>query len=87
MAIAEPVLSQYINTKVRFRGGSILGTAIGAGIGIGAYVLENYDFTSPFSDILQPDRPSTKPGGAFIGATSKNAQSNQLPLLHYLLQH
>ncbi len=75
MALAEPALRQFGFRKLqnlRFRGGSLLGTAIGTALGLGFGIAQDYDFTYPWSNVLQPDRrrqtlvglPETQNGGA-----------------------
>ncbi len=57
MALVEPVLRQYGLHKLRnlrFRGGGVLGSAIGTGIGIGSYLFQNHDIGLPGS--FQPNR-------------------------------
>ncbi len=59
MALAEPVLRQYGLRKLqnlRFRGGGLLGSVIGAGIGIGSYLVKDYDVVFPWNPMFQPDR-------------------------------
>ncbi len=57
MALAQPALRQFGFQKLqrlRFRGGSLLGTAIGSAIGIGYGLSQNYDLTVPWSRMEQP---------------------------------
>ncbi len=64
MALAEPALRQFGIQKlrnVRFRGGNLLGTAIGAAIGIGFGIASNYEFGLPRPGIVQPDRTKRTP--------------------------
>ncbi len=71
MAVAVPVMQQWISTKIRVRGGGIIGIPIGIGIGVGSYLIENFEFTTPFrGNILNP--PGRKPGGQFLDASQKN---------------
>jgi len=59
MALAEPALRQFGSQKLRnlrFRGGSLLGSVIGAGIGIGSYLIKDYDVVFSWNPMLQPDR-------------------------------
>jgi len=74
MAIAEPALRQFgfrQLQRMRFRGGNLLGTAIGSAIGIGYGIAKNYDLTFPWSPMVQPGR-SRRP---FVGDVSqKDAQ-------------
>ncbi len=75
MAIAAPVLQSYVSGKFNVKGG-LVGSAIAAGIGIATYVYQNYDLTSPFSDVLQPGQ-SRRPGSAFIDASQTDASTNK----------
>ncbi len=75
MALAEPALRQFGLRKLqgfRIRGGSLLGSAIGTGVGIGSYLAQNYDFTWPWSPMLQPGRRQ-----AVIGSIPTNGSTNQ----------
>ncbi len=78
MAIAEPALRQFGYQKlrnIRFRGVGLLGSAIGAGIGIGSYLFRDYDVTFPWNPSVQPDR--TKQGVPFVNGSQKNGTSYQ----------
>ncbi len=57
MALAEPALRTYGLHKLqgyRLRGGSLLGTAIGTGIGIGYSLTKDWEVTFPWSSVEQP---------------------------------
>jgi len=78
MALAQIALGNNLQSRVqtKLRGGGLLGSAIGAGIGIGAYLYENFDFTAPWTDLFEPGG-TKKPGVAFVDATSQSTRSNQ----------
>ncbi len=72
MAIAEPVLRSYVSSKWRIRGLNPLSIAIGAGIGIGTYLYENIEWTTPTGgNILTPPR------GVAVGGSKLNNGSPQ----------
>ncbi len=73
MAIASPALQGYAASKFRIRGLNPLATAIGAGIGIGVYIYENYELTSPTGGNIL-DRPKK---GVGVIETPSNGGSNQ----------
>ncbi len=52
MALAEPALRQFGVAKlqrIRFRGGSLLGTVIGTAIGIGYSIASDWDVSLPWT--------------------------------------
>ncbi len=74
MALAEPALRQFGFSKLRnlrFRGSGFLGSAVGAAIGIGSYLLKDYDVVFPWNPMLQPDRGRR----AVIGPSSQNGRT------------
>ncbi len=76
MALVEPVLRQYGLQKfrnLRFRGGNLLGSAIGVGIGIGYGLAKDFEFTFPWSPSLQPSRS----GRTVIGSPPSNGSADQ----------
>ncbi len=77
MALAEPALRQFGLRKLqnlRFRGGSLLGTAVGTGISLGYGIAADIDFTWPWSRMEQPGQ-SRRP---FLGGKiPSNAVSHQ----------
>ncbi len=77
MAIAGIALTEGFRSRIKFKGlgGGLLGSAVGTAIGIGAFIYDNYDLTSPFSDILQPDR--TKKGTPFLDASQTYVSANK----------
>ncbi len=78
MAIAEPVLRNYIGTKFKIRGLSPIGIAIGAGIGIGTYLFQNVELFWPGGgNILNPPG-SGKPGVQYLNEAQSESGSNQL---------
>ncbi len=78
MAISTTAIAENLQSRFKIRGGpSWIGIPIGIGIGVGTYIYENYDLTSPFSDMLQPSRPNTRPGGAFLGVSQAQKQSGK----------
>jgi len=78
MALAEPTFRPYALrrlTRMRYRGGSLIGTAIGTGIGIGTSILTNYDITWPWNQMLQPKRSPR--GVPSINGSAQNARYDQ----------
>ncbi len=78
MALAEPALRAFGVAKLqrlRFRGGSLLGTAIGTAIGIGFSVSSNWDVSLPWTPGFQPHRT----GRPFVGNVpqTENASTYQ----------
>ncbi len=75
MAIASPALQGYVGSKFRIRGLNPIGTAIGAGLGIGTYLYENWEFYFPGGgNIMQP--PGRRPGVAQLtNGSPSNASS------------
>ncbi len=61
MAIAETLGHQYLSRFKQFRGKGTLGTAVGAGLGLAYTVGDYYEWTWPWSQMLQPERK--KQGG------------------------
>ncbi len=78
MAIAEPALRYHLQTKWRTKGLGALGAAVSIAVGIGSYIYENWEFTSPTGgNILDPGQ-SNKPGVPWIGnEAQKNASTYQ----------
>ncbi len=75
MALAEPALRQFGSSKLRnlrFRGSGLLGSAVGIGIGIGTYLLKDYDVVVPWNPMVQPDR-----GRRAVIGPSSNASAYQ----------
>ncbi len=82
MALAEPALRQYGFHKLRnlrFRGGGVLGTAIGIGIGIGYGIAEHYEFGFPSRGKFQPDRTKRTP---FVNGSQNGGAYQQRQTLH-----
>ncbi len=76
MALAEPALRYHIRTRVKFRGSSLLGSVIGAGIAIGDALYRQYELTLPWAKVEQPERGQR----AFVGRLddgSQDVSSNQ----------
>ncbi len=84
LAIAEPALRQFGQYKLRnlrVRGGSLLGTATGIGIGIGESLLRNYDLTMPWSQMEQPPiRKRSAIGDGFSSQTYASSYQHKQAL-------
>ncbi len=79
MAIAEAIYSSkfgQLRTNVRIRGGSLLGTAIGTGIGVAqSAIFGDWDYPNiPFPDLIKPNKP--RQGAPFAQVNGVSSQAN-----------
>ncbi len=74
MAIAEPALRSFIRTKVRFRGGNLLGSALGFAISVGTSIANQYEITYPWNRMLQPRR-GRYGQGVFVNGSQNGTQA------------
>ncbi len=80
MALAQPALRQFGLQKLRnlrFRGGSVIGSAIGIGVSIGFSLTQDWDIQFPWSGMLQPDKPIRTGVGVIENGSTQNGSTNQ----------
>ncbi len=75
VAIAEIAIGQQFARFKQFRGKGLIGSAVGAGLGLGYSLGDYYEWTVPWDAMLQPDR--TKRSGLSVSPQTESGSAYQ----------